>query len=120
LRKTNIMSKTISFRVNDDEYSQILLKCRNSDFGLNITPGQLAKKSIFYTTIKSKNQDLEKYRIITAARISIELNKIAEFIDSEHEKKQSNIKHFDYAHLLIKLEQLETKLDSLLKPFSDH
>jgi len=86
LAKTPTRSRTISFRVTDEEYKNLVTRCTNNYGERLMTPSDFARYSTLnYTTSTAKHEDpLERYRIAIAAQLTTKLSDLILSVDSRN------------------------------------
>lgn len=79
-------TRTISFRVTEDEYKNLVNRCINKHGERLMTPSDFARYSTLnYTTSTAKHEDpIERYRIAIAAQLTTKLSELIISVDSRN------------------------------------
>ncbi|MGD7037274.1 hypothetical protein [Methylotuvimicrobium buryatense] len=84
--KAPTRTRTISFRVTEEEYKNLVNRCTNKHGERLMTPSDFARYSTLnYTTSTVKHEDpLERYRIAIAAQLTTKLSELIISVDSRN------------------------------------
>jgi len=108
--KTNV----ISFRLNDDEYAELLLKITDANGEKKLTPSAFARAALVSSQVRVNDVELEQYRVYIAGQITQQIQTIAGVLNTANMEEQVN------DELLIaladKIDLITDEMNKMLSP----
>lgn len=109
---------TISFRVDDDEIAELMLKITDSRGELIMKPSAFARAALVSSQVHVVDQELEAFRVYVAAKLGNNINQIARRLNID--AKSGMIDSATYNDVAHQLASISDELHALLQPIYDY
>jgi len=119
-KENKTKSKTISFRVTEQQYEQIHFQCCNAHGELLMTVSELAKHSVLnLPKLQGSEQPLERYRLSIAAEMAMSVTEIVHLLDQKTNPDDTTYELSENGKIIKALEAIQNKVGMLLTPLAD-
>ena len=109
------LTEKVQFRISKTTKAELLLRCMDANGEPYIKIGDLAKAATLgASVVRPVDKQLEKYRVVSAARIGNNINQTARRLNADN--LAGKISQKTYEEVLAKLDQVVDAVNELLEP----
>jgi hypothetical protein len=110
-------SSVISFRIDDDALTELMMKTTDSRGEQIISPSAFARAALESAQVHVVDQELEAFRVYVAAKLGNNINQIARRLNTD--AKSGVINTDTYRDVAAQLASISDELHALLQPVYD-
>lgn len=110
-------SSVISFRIDDDALTELMMKTTDSRGEQIISPSAFARAALESAQVHVVDQELEAFRVYVAAKLGNNINQIARRLNTD--AKSGVINTDTYCDVAAQLASISDELHALLQPVYD-
>ena len=104
----------ISFRLNDYEFAELLLKISDANGVQMLKPSVFARGSLISAQVRANDSELEKYRVFIAGQVSRQIQQIAGALETANKSDKTDDELL--IELVEKIDLIMDEMNALLSP----
>ena len=116
-KKPKPKTSVISFRIDDDALTELMMKTTDSRGEQIISPSAFARAALESAQVHVVDQELEAFRVYVAAKLGNNINQIARRLNTD--AKAGVIDTATYRDVANQLVSISDELHALLQPIYD-